>query len=301
MPAASFSRFGTVSFFLTVPYLRRYGMSEHKGKIVLEHLRQVFCVRNAETRRTEDFVALEDFSLEIDDGEFIAIVGPSGCGKSTLLDIVSGLVRPASGEIRIDGKRVTGPALDRGFVMQGYALFPWRTTRRNVEYGLEVKRVRKRDRGEICQRFIELVGLNGFEDRYPNELSGGMRQRVAIARALAYDPEVLLMDEPFAAVDAQTRETLQEELIRIWEKTRKTILFITHSIEEAVLLADRVVVMTSSPGRIKKILKIDLHRPRTAAAMRLSADYGWISHHIWELLQNGGDEEQALPGPAAFI
>jgi NitT/TauT family transport system ATP-binding protein len=276
-------------------------MSEYNGKIVLKQLRQIFHVRNAETKHTEDFVALEDFSLEIDDGEFVAIVGPSGCGKSTLLDIVSGLVKPASGEIHIDGKRVTGPALDRGFVMQGYALFPWRTTRRNVEYGLEVKRVRKKARGEICQRFIELVGLNGFEDRYPNELSGGMRQRVAIARALAYDPEVLLMDEPFAAVDAQTRETLQEELIRIWEKTKKTIIFITHSIEEAVLLADRVVVMTSSPGRIKKILKIDLHRPRTAAGMRLSADYGWISHHIWELLQNNDDKDQKLPDPAAFI
>jgi NitT/TauT family transport system ATP-binding protein len=261
----------------------------------------VFHVRNAETRRVEEFVALEDFSLEIDDGEFVAIVGPSGCGKSTLLDIISGLVKPASGEIRIDGNIVTGPALDRGFIMQGYALFPWRTTLKNVEYGLEVKHIQKKERRAICRKYIDLVGLNGFEDRYPNELSGGMRQRVAIARALAYDPGVLLMDEPFAAVDAQTRETLQEELIRIWEKTGKTIIFITHSIEEAVLLADRVVVMTSNPGTIKKILKIDLHRPRTADSMRLSADYGWISHHIWELLQNGDDKEQKLPDFATFI
>jgi NitT/TauT family transport system ATP-binding protein len=276
-------------------------MAENSSKIMLKDLRQVFYIRNAETKRTEEFVALEDFSLEIDDGEFVVIVGPSGCGKSTLLDIVSGLVKPAAGEIYIDGNAIAGPALDRGFIMQGYALFPWRTVQKNVEYGLEVKRIRKKERRPICRKFIDLVGLNGFETRYPNELSGGMRQRVAIARALAYDPEVLLMDEPFAAVDAQTRETLQEELLGIWGKTKKTIIFITHSIEEAVLLADRVVVMTPNPGRIKKIIKIDLPRPRTADSMRLSADYGWISHHIWELLQNSGDGEQRLPDPAAFI
>ena len=170
--------------------------------------------------------------------------------------------------------------------MQGYALFPWRTVIENVGYGLEVKRIPKKERREICKRYIDLVGLNGFEERYPNELSGGMRQRVAIARSLAYEPKILLIDEPFAAVDAQTREVLQDELLRIWEKTRKTILFVTHSIEEAVLLADRVVVMTCRPGKIKKIVDIDLPRPRTAADMRVSADYSWITHRIWELLQN---------------
>jgi NitT/TauT family transport system ATP-binding protein len=263
------------------------------NKIVLQNLKQVYYLRNAEKRGVEEFVALEDFSLSISDGEFVSIVGPSGCGKSTLLDIVSGLTRPKSGHIHIDGKLVTGPALDRGFIMQGYALFPWRTVAKNVEYGLEVKHVPKRRRADICKQFIDLVGLNGFEDRYPNELSGGMRQRVAIARSLAYDPKVLLMDEPFAAVDAQTRETLQDELLRIWEKTGKTILFITHSIEEAVLLADRVVVMTPQPGKIKKILNIDLPRPRTSAGMRVSADFNWMTHRIWELLQN--NEDQTAP------
>jgi NitT/TauT family transport system ATP-binding protein len=256
------------------------------AKIVLRELKQTYYVRNVEKKTREEFVALENFSLSVDDGSFVAIVGPSGCGKSTLLDILAGLSKPKSGDIHIDGTLVAGPALDRGFIMQGYALFPWRTVRANVEYGLEVKRVPRAVRQEICKKFIDLVGLNGFEDRYPSELSGGMCQRVAIARSLAYDPKVLLMDEPFAAVDAQTRETLQDELLEIWEKTKKTIIFITHSIEEAVLLADQVVIMTPRPGRIKNIFDIDLPRPRRAADMRVSADYTWVTHRIWELLQN---------------
>jgi len=262
-------------------------------KIIIQELRQVYYLRSPDNKQTVEFVALDNFSLSIDEGEFIAIVGPSGCGKSTLLDIIAGLTRPKSGEIYIDGKRVSGPALDRGFIMQGYALFPWRTVVRNVEYGLEVKRVPKKQRSEICRKYIEFVGLNGFEDRYPSELSGGMRQRVAIARSLAYDPAVLLMDEPFAAVDAQTRESLQDELLNIWETTKKTIIFVTHSIEEAVLLADRVVIMTCNPGKIKKVVHIDLPRPRTAASMRISADYSWITHRVWELLQNNGASEEA--------
>ncbi|MDR2648484.1 MAG: ABC transporter ATP-binding protein [Clostridiales bacterium] len=266
-----------------------------ENKIELKGLRQSFNVRNKEKRCTEEFVALEDFSLSVDDGEFITIVGPSGCGKSTLLDIIAGLTKPKSGEIFIDGRKVSGPALDRGFIMQGYALFPWRTVERNVEYGLEVKHVPKRERRDICRYFIELVGLTGFEERYPNELSGGMRQRVAIARSLAYNPQVLLMDEPFAAVDAQTREILQDELLRIWEATKKTVIFITHSIEEAVLLADRVVVMTASPGTVKRILDIDLPRPRTASDMRISADFNWISNRIWELLQSAAAVKTSKP------
>lgn len=272
--------------------------TETLAKISLKNLRQVYLIRNQEKRRVEEFVALDDFSLSIGAGAFVAIVGPSGCGKSTLLDIVAGLTKSKGGEIYIDGKLVTGPALDRGFIMQGYALFPWRTTRRNVEYGLEVKHVAKKRRAKIAQQFIELVGLKGFEDRYPNELSGGMRQRVAIARSLAYDPEVLLMDEPFAAVDAQTREILQDELLLIWAKTGKTIMFVTHSIEEAVLLADTVVVMTRRPGRIKKIIDIALPRPRTAADMRASADYGSIVRRIWELL-NDTDEAIGKDGGLA--
>lgn len=254
------------------------------AKIILRNLKQVYYIRNPEKKRLEEFVALESFSLSIEDGAFIAIVGPSGCGKSTLLDIVAGLTKSKGGSITIDGCEVTGPNLDRGFIMQGYALFPWRTVRRNVEYGLEVKRIPKKDRTEIARKYIELVDLNGFEDRYPNELSGGMRQRVAIARSLAYDPKVLLMDEPFAAVDAQTRESLQDELLKIWGKTKKTVIFVTHSIEEAVLLADRVVVMTPRPGRIQRIVDINLPRPRYNADARASADYGVIVHRIWELL-----------------
>jgi NitT/TauT family transport system ATP-binding protein len=186
----------------------------------------------------------------------------------------------------MDGKLVTGPALDRGVILQGYALFPWRTTRQNVEFGLQIKKVPKAERKEISTRFINLVGLAGFEDRFPYELSGGMKQRVAIARALAYDPEVLLMDEPFAAVDAQTRETLQDEILRIWEETGKTIVFVTHSIDEAVFLADRVAVMTANPGTLREIVPIDLPRPRQNSGIRSSPGFGWIRQKIWELLQN---------------
>jgi NitT/TauT family transport system ATP-binding protein len=268
-------------------------MAESAGdnvKIVLKNLKQVYFIRNKERKRVEEFVALEDFSLSINEGEFIAVVGPSGCGKSTLLDVIAGLTKSRGGQIFIDGSLVTGPALDRGFIMQGYALFPWRSVRRNVEYGLEVKHVPRKQRAGISNRYIDLVGLNGFEDRYPNELSGGMRQRVAIARSLAYDPQVLLMDEPFAAVDAQTREVLQDELLGIWEKTGKTIIFVTHSIEEAVLLAGRVVVMTRRPGRIKSTLDIKLPRPRRASDMRASADYGSIVRRVWELLNDAGQD-----------
>ncbi|MDR2606716.1 MAG: ABC transporter ATP-binding protein, partial [Oscillospiraceae bacterium] len=210
----------------------------------------------------EDFYALSGFSLTVREGEFVTVVGPSGCGKSTLLDILVGLAKADGGEILIDGKPINGPALDRGIVLQGYALFPWRNVRKNIEFGLEIKRIPKKERREISDHFIKLVGLEGFENHYPYELSGGMQQRVAIARSLAYDPEVLFMDEPFAAVDAQTRETMQDELLSIWEKTNKTVIFVTHSIEEAVGLADRVAVVSKSPGRIKEVIDVNLPRPR---------------------------------------
>jgi len=194
-------------------------VSKDTGKIEIKGISRVFNIRRNNNREKNEFTALKDINLTIYKGEFISIVGPSGCGKSTLLDIIAGLAKPSEGEIYIDNKLITGPDLDRGIVLQGYALFPWRTVRHNVEFGLEIKGVPKSQRKDISQKFIELVGLKGFEDRYPYELSGGMKQRVAIARALAYDPEVLLMDEPFAAVDAQTRETLQDELLRIWEES----------------------------------------------------------------------------------
>ncbi len=255
-------------------------------KITARNIHKVFQVRRTEGKGTKEFVALQDLNLTVHQGEFITIVGPSGCGKSTFLDMLVGLNHPTSGEIRIDGKLITGPALDRGIVLQGYALFPWRTVRENVAFGLEIKGVAKQQRLKISQGYIDLVGLQGFEDRYPYELSGGMKQRVAIARALAYDPEVLLMDEPFAAVDAQTREILQDELLRIWEETHKTIVFVTHAIDEAVFLADRVAVMSANPGFIKEIVKVGLPRPRRLGDIRSSPDFNWIRHKVWQLLQN---------------
>jgi NitT/TauT family transport system ATP-binding protein len=257
------------------------------NKIEMNNLSQVYRVKSGGNA----FYALKDFTLSVREGEFVVVVGPSGCGKSTLLGILSGLFKANSGSIAIDGEAVNGPALDRGFVMQSYALFPWRTIRKNVEFGLEIKKVPRKERRAISETYIDMVGLSGFENRYPHELSGGMKQRVAIARALAYDPKVLLMDEPFAAVDAQTREKLQDELIRIWEKTHKTILFVTHSIEEAVALADRVVVMTENPGTIKEIVHIGLPRPRAGAGTGVSEAHTAFVNKIRGLLHN---EEESL-------
>lgn len=261
--------------------------AQRSDKIIVKNVAKIYHIKNRNEGKNKDFIAIEDVNLTVRKGEFLSIVGPSGCGKSTLLDMIAGLSQQNSGEIYIDDKLITGPALDRGIVLQGYALFPWRTVQKNVEFGLESKKVPKDEREKISAEFINLVGLNGFEDRYPYELSGGMKQRVAIARALAYDPDVLLMDEPFAAVDAQTREVLQDELLRIWEKTHKTIIFVTHSIDEAVGLSDRVAVMSANPGTIKEVVDVKLPRPRRIGDVRATADFGWISHRIWELLQNG--------------
>ncbi|NGM83188.1 ABC transporter ATP-binding protein [Paenibacillus sp. 7124] len=268
-------------------------MSENEAKIKVTGVTRQYMIRRNTEDEKKEFTALKDVDLNVRPGEFLTIVGPSGCGKSTLLDLIAGLALPTEGELFIDGKKITGPALDRGIVMQGYALFPWRTVRRNVEFGLEIKKVPKKDRQAISDRFLELVGLSGYADRYPYELSGGMKQRVAIARALAYDPEVLLMDEPFAAVDAQTRETLQDELLQIWERTGKTIIFVTHSIDEAVALADRVVVMSPNPGRVREIVNVTLPRPRRVGDVQSTADFSWIRHRVWELLQ--GETAEVKP------
>ncbi len=262
-----------------------------EDRIVIRDLNKTFTIKRNNSSEKKEFTALTNVNLTVKSGEFLSIVGPSGCGKSTLLDLLAGLSKPDSGEIHIDDKLITGPALDRGIVLQGYALFPWRTIRRNIEFGLEIKGIKKDGRKEISDRFLKLVGLQGFEDRYPYELSGGMKQRVAIARALAYDPEVLLMDEPFAAVDAQTREVMQDELLRIWEETNKTIVFVTHSIEEAALLADRVVVMSANPGTIKEIIDVDLPRPRRIGDVINSVDFTWITNKIRGLLQNKNHSE----------
>ena len=210
-------------------------------------------------------VALNGVSLDIKENEFICVVGPSGCGKSTLLNIIAGLLEPTSGAVYLDGEKIEGTGVERGVVFQGYALFPWRTVLKNVMFGLEMKRVPKAQAEEIAKKYIKAVGLEGFEHAYPKELSGGMRQRVAIARAYAADPEVLLLDEPFGALDAQTRVQLQSELLNTWEHEKKTCFFITHDVDEAIILAQRVIIMSARPGRIKKIVDIDIPYPRTQA------------------------------------
>jgi len=206
--------------------------------------------------------ALDGVSLEVGDGEFVSVVGPSGCGKTTMLNILAGLIRPMSGQILVDGREVKGPGPDRGVVFQELAILPWRTVARNIGHGLEIQGVERAARERRVREFIALVGLEGFENRYPHELSGGMKQRVALARTLAANPVVMLMDEPFAAVDAQTRITLQEELNRIAIATKKTILLVTHNVEEAAFLGDRCFILTRRPGRIKRIVEIPLARER---------------------------------------
>jgi NitT/TauT family transport system ATP-binding protein len=236
------------------------------------------------TKNFGALTALDAVSLDVADGTFLSLVGPSGSGKSTLLDLLGGLATPTSGEVLIDGAPVRGPGLDRGVVFQQYALFPWRTARANVEFGLEGGPLGKRQRADRAREYLALVGLSGFEDRYPHELSGGMKQRVAIARSLAYDPAVLLMDEPFAALDAQTREQLQDELLRIWRRTGKTIVFITHGIDEAVYLGQRVAVLTSRPGRLKAVVDVELGE-RTGD-VRSDPAFGRQRHRLWELLHD---------------
>ncbi|OGP66261.1 MAG: sulfonate ABC transporter ATP-binding protein [Deltaproteobacteria bacterium RBG_13_47_9] len=229
--------------------------------------------------------AVDGFDLQVRKGEFVTIVGPSGCGKSTLLSVVDGLVQPTEGKVLIHGKRVTGPGPDRALVFQEFALLPWRTIEGNVRLGLELqKKYTMAQMREMVPRYIQMVGLEGFEKHYPHQLSGGMRQRVGLARALAVNPEILLMDEPFAALDAQTREIMSVELLRIWEQEKKTVLFVTHSIDEAVYLADRIIVMSGRPGRVKEMIPVDLARPRSLV---IKDDPGFVllRRHIWDLLE----------------
>src|ERR1700741_5176620 len=254
--------------------------------ISIERLSKTF-----ETARGTTHLALSDISLDVADGEFVSILGPSGCGKSTLLYIVGGFVLPSEGAVRVKGAAVTGPGPDRGPVFQEFALFPWKTVLGNVIYGLIEQGAPRKIAEERARALIEMVHLKGYENFYPKELSGGMKQRVALARTLAYGPSILLMDEPFGALDAHTRTRLQNDLLEIWGRDRKTVLFVTHSVEEAVFLSDRVAVMTRSPGRIKEVIAIDLPRPADPATMLLDRPYQALTVQIEQLMDVPAEEQ----------
>lgn len=229
--------------------------------------------------------ALSCISLAVADSEFVSVLGPSGCGKTTLLRIVAGLETPTSGTITLDGERIAGPSPRMAMIFQEYSLYPWRTVIDNIEFGLEIRGMTREERKKRAIEYLDLVGLRDFAGRFPYELSGGMRQRVAVARALAIDPAILLMDEPFGALDAQTRNRLQRELLDIWEKTRKTVLFVTHSVDEAVYLSDRIVVLTPRPGRIREIVPIGLPRPRE----RTDVEFARIRRYVLDHVENMAD------------
>ncbi len=233
-------------------------------------------------KKKGEMLAIADFDLNVEEGEFVCILGPSGCGKTTILRIIAGLENQTTGNILLNGKKISGPGSDRGMVFQEFALFPWRNVRSNVEFGLELKGVPAEERRARTQKYIDLVGLKGFEDYHPYQLSGGMKQRVGIARALANEPAILLMDEPFGALDAQTRNLMQKELLRIWSETKKTVIFVTHSVDEAVFLADRIVVMTARPSSIGEIYEIKWTRPRE----RASTDFANLRKQILSQLES---------------
>ena len=243
-------------------------------KVHIDGVKKTYQGRNGEV------VALNGVSLDIRENEFVCVVGPSGCGKSTLLNIIAGLLEPTDGAVYVDGRRVAGTSAERGVVFQQYALFPWLSVRKNVEFGLKMQKKGKAERREIAMEYLRKVDLEKFADAYPKELSGGMKQRVAIARAYAVDPAVLLLDEPFGALDAQTRTQLQQELLETWEKEQKTCFFITHDVEEAIILAQRVVIMSARPGRVKDIVDIDIPYPRDQET-KMSPRFLELKNHIW--------------------
>jgi NitT/TauT family transport system ATP-binding protein len=242
-------------------------------------------VRKTYTKDGRTLAVLDVERFSVRDGEFVTIIGPSGCGKSTLLHIMGGFIRGESGEIRVHGRHVDGPGPDRGVMFQEFALFPWKTVAGNVAWGLEAQRFPRDKIEQTVRAYLDMIGLSEFRNHYPAELSGGMKQRVALARVLAFNPEVLLMDEPFGALDAQTREAMQEELTRLWERTGKTIVFVTHDIDEAVYLGDRVVVLTARPGRIREEVKIDLPRPRSLE-IKKSLQCHEYRNYIWDLIRS---------------
>ncbi len=261
------------------------------GRPLLEvrNLAKVFVDQRREGRRV---VALGGVSVDIGQGQFVCLLGPSGCGKTTLIRIVAGLETAGAGEVLLEGKRIEGPGRERCMVFQNYGLLPWRTVMGNVEFGLEVQGVPMKQRRALAQQQIEKIGLVGFEHHYPHEISGGMQQRVGLARALTKDPKVLLMDEPFAAVDMHTREYLQDELLKIWRTVRTTVLFVTHSIEEAVYLGDRVLVMTPRPGQVRADVSVNLPRPRGPAVKSMPL-YAELCYQLRELLRAPEETEAA--------
>lgn len=268
--------------------------ADSRSKLIVRNLRKAFRSQRSE----ETLEVFNDVSLEVHPSEFVALVGPSGCGKTTFLRILDGLIPHDSGEILLDGKTVIKPGPDKGFVFQDASLLPWRTVMENVILGLELQGADKKEARKKAEKCLALVGLRGFENHYPHELSGGMRQRVNLARALVVDPEILLMDEPFASLDAQTREIMQAELLRMWAETRKTVIFVTHQIEEAIYLADRVVVFSARPAKIREIVKIAVPRPRPLSVKR-TGEFLEYADRIWtviqeEVLKSMSREESAL-------
>ncbi|MDQ3779746.1 MAG: ABC transporter ATP-binding protein [Chloroflexota bacterium] len=264
-----------------------------RAKIEIHGLEKRYVWEKNRTRH--DVHVLQDLSLDIREGEFLTVIGPSGCGKTTLLRIIGGLTDVQGGSVRIDGEAVTGPGPDRSIVFQSFGLFPWKTVQENVAFPLQIRGLSKQALDDVCDQHLKLVGLGKFADAYPHQLSGGMQQRVGLARALATDPDILLMDEPFGAIDAQTRELMQEELMRIWASRKKTVLFITHDLDEAVALADRIVVLTRGPGRVRATIDVDLPRPRWEYDIRGHPTFIEIRARIWQMLR--GDlleEEQAV-------
>ena len=242
--------------------------------VKIDHVEKIYQGRSGEV------VALNGVDMEIRENEFVCVVGPSGCGKSTLLNIIAGLERPTSGRVCVKGKEEVNPGSERGVIFQQYALFPWLTVKKNVKFGLKLRGVKEPELSEIADKYIRLVGLEEFGDSYPKELSGGMKQRVAIARAYAVNPEILLMDEPFGALDAQTRTQLQTELLETWEKEKKTCFFITHDVEEAIILAQRVVIMSARPGRVKEIVPVNIPYPRTQET-KMTKEFLDLKVHVW--------------------
>ncbi|TCL36173.1 NitT/TauT family transport system ATP-binding protein [Anaerospora hongkongensis] len=247
-------------------------------KLIIDNVSKIF------SDKGQQVTALQNTSFTVSQNEFITILGPSGCGKSTILKIIAGLEEPSSGKVLLDGREIKGPGSDRGMVFQSYTLFPWLTVQQNIEFGLDVAGKTKAERQDIACHYLEKIGLTGFEKAYPSNLSGGMKQRVAIARALANDPQVLLMDEPFGALDAQTRTVMQELLLTVWEESHKTILFVTHDVDEAIFMGDTIYVMTARPGKIKARLEVPLLRSRTYD-MKLADGFVNLKKQALELIR----------------